>query len=235
MASETVRSALVVAAHPDDCEYHVGGTVAGWAAAGAAVDLVVLTDGGLGSHDPHLRRERIVAMRRAEQACGAERLGLRRVVHLDAVDGGLTLSEHLVAKVAEEIRRARPEVVVGHDPWARYELHPDHRVAGEILWRAAFEAGEPRLGAAAWRPARLLLFGTDSADRFENVAATIDRKIDALLCHRSQFTSSFGIGEDSNGDRLSFRRRLEDIGSATDPSGRGIPHEAFKEVVVKAL
>ena len=44
-------SVLVLTAHPDDCDLACGGTVAKWAADGAEVSLLVLTDGSKGSHD----------------------------------------------------------------------------------------------------------------------------------------------------------------------------------------
>ena len=32
--------------------------------------------------------------------------------------------------VCATVREVRPEIVLGHDPWQRYRLHPDHRHAG---------------------------------------------------------------------------------------------------------
>ena len=49
---EPPASALVIAAHPDDAEFGCGATVAQWAAAGSAINLLVLTSGDKGSHDP---------------------------------------------------------------------------------------------------------------------------------------------------------------------------------------
>ena len=37
------------------------------------------------------------------------------------------------APVVGVIRRTRPTVVLTHDPWRRYRLHPDHRAAGFLV------------------------------------------------------------------------------------------------------
>ena len=42
---EDVRSALVVAAHPDDIDFGAAGTVATWTAAGVAVTYCLCTSG----------------------------------------------------------------------------------------------------------------------------------------------------------------------------------------------
>ena len=44
-------SALAVGAHPDDIEFECGGTLAKWGAAGAAIHLLICTDGSKGTWD----------------------------------------------------------------------------------------------------------------------------------------------------------------------------------------
>ena len=41
------------------------------------------------------------------------------------------------------IRRLRPDVVLGHDPWKRYRLHPDHRHAGFLAVDGIVAARDP--------------------------------------------------------------------------------------------
>ena len=45
--------------------------------------------------------------------------------------------------VVAVIRRARPDVVLTHDPWKRYRLHPDHRAAGFLVLDAIVAARDP--------------------------------------------------------------------------------------------
>jgi LmbE family N-acetylglucosaminyl deacetylase len=52
------------------------------------------------------------------------------VVFLGWRDGELDSGLEQRSLVALWIRRLRPDVVLGHDPWRRYRLHPDHRHAG---------------------------------------------------------------------------------------------------------
>ena len=48
MMEEIPEVVLAVYAHPDDADVACGGTLARWAKAGAAVHLIVCTDGGQG-------------------------------------------------------------------------------------------------------------------------------------------------------------------------------------------
>jgi LmbE family N-acetylglucosaminyl deacetylase len=58
------------------------------------------------------------------------------VVFLGHVDGELDSTLEVRSQVARVIRELRPQVVLGHDPWKRYRLHPDHRHAGLLEQRA---------------------------------------------------------------------------------------------------
>jgi LmbE family N-acetylglucosaminyl deacetylase len=95
--------------------------------------------------------------------------------------------------VARLVRTVRPDVVVGHDPWRRWLLHPDHRAAGLLTVDGVVAARDPLYapelaaeGLAAHRPHTVLLFGTDTPDELVEVTATIDAKLAALRAHASQ-------------------------------------------------
>jgi LmbE family N-acetylglucosaminyl deacetylase len=60
----------------------------------------------------------------------ADALGVRRVLFGGHRDGELEYSLARRGEICERIRRLRPDFVLGHDPWQRYRLHPDHRAAG---------------------------------------------------------------------------------------------------------
>ena len=99
--------------------------------------------------------------------------------------------------VARIIRSIRPETVVGHDPWRRYRLHPDHRAAGFVTLDALVAARDPHffpeLDLEPHRPGSLLLFEADLPNHVENAGGFESQKIEALLCHHSQFESTMGI------------------------------------------
>jgi LmbE family N-acetylglucosaminyl deacetylase len=191
-----IRRALAFGAHPDDAELQAGGTLAAWAARGVHVELACFTAGEKGSPDPGTDPAELAAVRRAEATAAAAALGAAAPVHfLGAVDGELEVTMALRLAVARLVRTVRPDVVLGHDPWRRWLLHPDHRAAGLLTVDGVVAARDPlyapALGAeglAAHRPHTVLLFGTDTPDELVEVTATIDAKLAALRAHASQVT-----------------------------------------------
>jgi LmbE family N-acetylglucosaminyl deacetylase len=231
----TPASALAIAAHPDDAEFGCGGTLARWAADGCVVHHFVLTDGSKGTWDLDAYPAELIARRRDEQNEAARRLGATGEVRfLDRVDGELEAGLTERTAVARAIRELRPAAVLGHDPWRRYRLHPDHRAAGYIACDAVVMAREPHFaldGLAAWRPLLLLLWEADEPDLLVDVSPYVDAKLDALLAHESQFESTMAITDASVGDEIEqFRRRVLDR-LATWGRQAGVAHaEAFKLV-----
>ena len=204
-------SALAVGAHPDDIEFGAGATLARWAAAGCRVHHLVLTDGSKGSWDPDQDPAALVAAREAECLAAAARLDGRdpsaplppdRVLFLGRVDGELVDDEATRREVARVLRTVRPQVVLGHDPWRRYRLHPDHRAAGFLTLDAIVAARDPHffgdLGLAPHRPDALLLWEADAPNHVERAGEHAGAKVEALLCHHSQLESTMGL--DGTGD-----------------------------------
>jgi LmbE family N-acetylglucosaminyl deacetylase len=207
-------SALAVGAHPDDVEFGAGGTLAKWAAAGCVVHHLICTDGSKGTWDPAASSTELVARREDEQREAARRLGGRAgdVVFLGRVDGELESDRSTRGDVARVIRELRPDVVLGHDPWKRYRLHPDHRHAGLLVCDAIVAARDPHFhpehGLAPHRPAALLLWEADQPTHAEDVSATVDVKLAALEAHRSQFESTMKAIDDEQ--LAAFRTRVCD-------------------------
>ncbi|MGH9043395.1 MAG: PIG-L deacetylase family protein [Acidimicrobiales bacterium] len=191
------RSALAVGAHPDDIEIGCGATFAKWAAAGCSIHHLVLTDGSKGTWDRTEDSASLVARRQTEQSEAARRLGGGEVVFLGRPDGELRNSIREQWELCRHIRQLRPEVVLGHDPWRPYRLHPDHRNAGFLLTDSVVAARDPLYFAdqelEAWRPRTLLLFEAGEIDHIEDVTGFEDTKVDALLAHESQYETTFSI------------------------------------------
>jgi LmbE family N-acetylglucosaminyl deacetylase len=189
-----IRRALAFGAHPDDVELQAGGTLAAWAARGVHVELACFTAGEKGSPDPATDPAELAGVRRAEAGAAVAALGAALPVHfLGAVDGELEVTMALRLAVARLVRTVRPDVVLGHDPWRRWLLHPDHRAAGLLTVDGVVAAREPlyapQLGAqglAAHRPHTVLLFGTDTPDELVEVTATIGAKLASVAAHASQ-------------------------------------------------
>ncbi|HKE98163.1 MAG TPA: PIG-L deacetylase family protein [Actinomycetes bacterium] len=189
-----VARALAIGAHPDDVELAAGGLVAGWVRAGVHVELACFTAGEKGSADPAADPRRLGRARRAEARAAARALGAGPVHFLGAVDGELEVTMALRVAVARLVRTVRPDAVVGHDPWRRWLLHPDHRAAGLLTVDGVVAARDPLYapelaaeGLAAHRAHSVLLFGSDAPDEVVDVADVIGVKLAALREHASQF------------------------------------------------
>jgi LmbE family N-acetylglucosaminyl deacetylase len=230
----TPTNALAIVAHPDDAEFQCGGTLAKWAADGCTIHHLVLTDGSKGSWDVDVDIAHLIEARRNEQLDAARMLGSAgKVIMLGEVDGELSPNPELIDQVAYWIRATRADVVLAHDPWKTYRLHPDHRNAGWIALDGVVAARDPHFfphhDVAHHRPSALLLFEAERPDHIEDIGGHVHTKADALLAHRSQFVTTHGITEpDDEHQREQFRNQVidhaADIGAAN-----GIGHgEIFK-------
>lgn len=209
----TPASVLAIGAHPDDVEFGCGGTLAKWAAAGCTVHHLVLTDGSKGTWNPDADVPALVTTRQAEQRSAAQVLGgpaAGEVVFLGQVDGELEHSLVLRGEVARVIRQLRPQVVLAHDPWKQYRLHPDHREAGILACDGIVAARDPHFfkdqGLAPHRPDTLLLWEAEVPDHVEDVSGFVDTKLLALEAHESQFESTMKAVDP--GQLVAFRDRI---------------------------
>ena len=223
---------LVVGAHPDDPDFACAGTVARWIAAGSVVRYVVVTSGDKGMPDPSLDPLVFTRTREAEQEASARLLGVEGVTFLRLTDGEVCDTLDLRGRLAAEMRRFRPDMIVTHDPLTRlYRQHPDHRAVGFATLHAAFPSIRlatffPEQAAAGLAPhsvGAVLLFGSDKPDTFVDIAPVFERKIEALQCHVSQ-VSAFPGGLDAR-----IRMRAADAGA---PAGLELA-EAFLSVTLE--
>jgi LmbE family N-acetylglucosaminyl deacetylase len=230
---------LAIGAHADDIEFGCGATLAKWSAAGSEIWLFVLTDGTKGSWNPLTDPAELANLRVNEQVAAARVLGAVKVLHAGFVDGELSNGRGERESVVAVIRRTRPTVILTHDPWKRYRLHPDHRAAGFLVLDAIVAARDPHFfpndGFEPHRPQELLLFEADEVDHYESVDDTTAKKVDALLAHRSQWRSTMGIdedGPDADAQRTAFTARIEAElrGWGNELAGGGA-YEGFKRIV----
>jgi LmbE family N-acetylglucosaminyl deacetylase len=211
--------ALVVSAHPDDIEFGCAGTVAKWTDAGAAVTYCIVTDGSTGTQDRDLVGERLAEIRRKETTRAARVVGVEEIVWLDYRDGYVTYTLGLRKDLARVFRRTRPHRYVVLDPTPtiddRFVNHPDHRAVGEAALDVTLTAGTtpghfPELldeGLEPWRGLReLWIMGPGARPVASDISETIDRKIEALLCHQSQ------VGDDAKRIAGSILRFTEEAG-----------------------
>jgi LmbE family N-acetylglucosaminyl deacetylase len=188
-------SAMAIFAHPDDAEFTVAGTIAGWAKAGCEVTLVVITSGNAGTHDRSFTRETLARTREREERAAARVLGVKNVVFLRHDDCALQPTLEVRRELLREIRRFRPEVVICGDPQAwfyndNYINHPDHRAAGVAALEAVFPAAEMELlwpeEGTPHKVQAVYVSSTHSPNTWIDITGTIDTKIEALKAHASQ-------------------------------------------------
>lgn len=217
----TPASALAIGAHPDDVEFGCGGLLAKWAADGCVIHHLVCTDGSKGTWDPDVDVAALALRRQEEQREAARRLAgtnAGEVRFLQRVDGELTSDLVTRGEVARAIRELRPQVVLGHDPWKMYRLHPDHRHAGLLACEGIVAARDPHFfreqGIDHHRPDLLLLFEAERTNHVEDVTSTVHAKLHALAAHESQFESTMHASD--HDDLAAFDQRitarLADIG-----------------------
>ena len=198
--SHVPTRALAFGAHPDDIEFGAGATLAQWAAQGCDVVMAVFTDGSKGAWDRSTDRSELIDIRRREQSAAAQQLGATEAVMMGYVDGDLWYTPPVVEAVCRLIRLHRPDVVLGHDPWKRYRLHPDHRHAGFATVDGVVAARDhlffPEQGLPAHRPQALWLFEADEPNLWEPINVGFDAKMKALAAHRSQWESTMGATDE---------------------------------------
>lgn len=202
MEQQTPERALVIAAHPDDIEFGMAGTVATWTDAGIEVTYCLVTDGAAGSNDPDADWDELVRLRHQEQMAAADCVGVKDVRFLGYRDGVLQPTLELRRELTRLIRELKPRRVMTMDPTTvfaggldfDYINHPDHRATGEAALYATFPSAEsrpifPELLDDGFEPHHVtelwLTLGSET-NTYIDISAVAERKFAALACHRSQ-------------------------------------------------
>lgn len=181
----------MIGAHPDDADLKAGGSAALWSDLGAVIKLFSLTDGGAGHHvdtGPSL-----VARRRAEAKAAGAILGASYEV-LDIPDGTLDDRLEYRHRLIRLIRGFRPDLVLTH---RTNDYHPDHRFTGLLVQDASYMLTVPAVCEdVPHLPSPPVIMSFHDAFkrpcRFEPdvvvaIDSVIDRVVDMLDCHVSQF------------------------------------------------
>lgn len=163
-------SLLVFAPHPDDEVFGVGGTLALAAQQGLRVQVVVVSDGGIGGD---------ARVRERESRAAAAALGYDResdsLVFWRLPDRGVEPDEALVQRMRRILDESRPDWLLLPSP---YEVHPDHRAvcvaaieaaAGVAVDIGFYEVGQPMM------PSTLV-----------DITPVLARKQEAMACFGSQ-------------------------------------------------
>jgi LmbE family N-acetylglucosaminyl deacetylase len=203
-----IERALVVTAHPDDVDFGFAGTVARLTDAGIEVTYCIATDGDAGGAETGMPREEMAPKRREEQTAAAAVVGVHELHFLGYPDGRLVPSLDLRRDISRVIRQVRPDRVMMQSPdrnWDRiYASHPDHLAVGEATIAAVYPDARNRWahpeleaeGLEPWAvPAVWMGAGAQQVTHYVEITDAIDRKIEALLCHKSQLPDPEATGQ----------------------------------------
>jgi N-acetylglucosamine malate deacetylase 1 len=128
---------IAFGAHPDDCEFKLGGTAAKWAALGHQVKFVSVTNGDIG----HWRMAGgpLAQRRTAEVQEAARILGITTEV-LDIHDGELMPTLENRQKITRLIREWKADLVFSP---RTNDYHPDHRYTAVLVQDSAYMVTVP--------------------------------------------------------------------------------------------
>jgi LmbE family N-acetylglucosaminyl deacetylase len=189
------RAAIAIAAHPDDIEFTMAGTLLRLREAGWKIHCLNVSSGDCGSlvHGrAALRRIRAAEARRAAAVLGA-------VHHPSLADDiGILYGLPLLRRLAAVIREVRPAIVLTHPPQDYME---DHTETCRLAVSAAVVRGIPNFASVprclAWSGETVIYHAMphglhDPLRRRVVAGAWVDttavhaRKLEALACHESQ-------------------------------------------------
>ncbi len=176
---------LVFAAHPDDCEIGMGGTIRKLANYNYKILVVDLTRGEMSSNGNVFRRQK-------ESDIASKILGVNKRVNMDFSDRGITSSKSNIEKCSDLIRRYKPSVVFYP---SSEDVHPDHVAASLLIRESIFHAKlskfisghEPHLVTNTFE----YNINNDAGnDFYVDITETFEEKVKALSAYESQFISN---------------------------------------------
>lgn len=195
---EEIKRVLVVMAHPDDCDFGAGGSIAQWSAKGIQVSYCIITNGDQGGEESGIPLEEMAQVRQKEQRDAGAALGVSDITYLNYRDGWLMPSIELRKEIVKAIRIAKPDRMVVQSPernWERiFASHPDHLAAGETAIQAVYpDARNPyaftdlkEAGFEPWRVREVWMTGSPTPNHFVDITDTFSKKMAALHAHVSQ-------------------------------------------------
>jgi len=178
---------LAFGAHPDDVELSAAGSLLKHKSMGKSIGIIDLTLGELGTRGNS-------ETRKIEASEASQILGLDIRENLEMADGFFEINQENLLKVIQVIRKYKPWVVLANAPSDR---HPDHARGAELVSRACFLAGLPKIQTfnnsqlqESWRPKVLLHYIQDhfiKPDFVIDITHWHDEKMHAIAAFKTQF------------------------------------------------
>ena len=166
---------IIVAPHADDETFGMGGTLLKAKQQGIETHLVVLTDGSQGG-----KIDDLVEVRRQEVRKAADLLGIASLKNWSEPDRFLETNSEIVTRVTELILEISPRTVFFPGP---LEIHPDHRAACALVWKALQEV---KLSAETPIAISYEISVQNPVNMFINITSQIEEKKRVMQVYTSQ-------------------------------------------------
>ena len=190
MTTKQIR-VLIIGAHPDDCDIKAGGVAALYVQQGHIVKFVSVTNGDAGHHE--MGGGPLAQRRNAEAQAASEIIGIEYEL-LDNHDGELMPTLENRYQIIRTIREFRADLIMTHRP---NDYHPDHRYTSILVQDAAYMVTVPNICALTPHLEKnpVIVYLSDNfqkpnpftPDVVVGIDAVLEKKIDMLHCHVSQF------------------------------------------------
>jgi bacillithiol biosynthesis deacetylase BshB1 len=178
---------LVFAAHPDDAELSMGGTIAKLTNQKYKVGIVDLTKGELGTRGSEKIRQK--------EAANADKIMNVSVrVNLGIPDGDIRRTKENLLMLIRQIRKFKPKIIFA--PYLN-DRHPDHHDTSVLVKEAMFSAGLPKIKTVergieqtAYRPKKLFYYMqtyTFEPSFIVDISDSFEQKMKAVKAFKTQF------------------------------------------------
>jgi len=178
---------LVFAAHPDDAELSMGGTIAKFTESSFKVGVIDLTQGEMGTRGS-------AELRKIEAADAAKILKISVRENLLIPDGDIRISNENINKVVVMMRKYCPGLVFA--PYFN-DRHPDHIHTSDLLKEAMFVSGlskvktfEGENAQAVFRPSKLFYYMqtyTFQPSFIVDITGSFEKKMSSVRAFKTQF------------------------------------------------
>lgn len=200
---------LVFAAHPDDAEISMGGTIAKLSSAGLKVGVIDLSKGEMGTRGS-------VDTRKAEAQKASAILNITQRENLGFKDGGLKFNENYLHIIISRIRKYKPQFVFA--PYFN-DRHPDHIGTSQLIKEAFFFSGLPKILTEEndkiqnpYRPKKLFYYM--QIYEFDpvfivDISETFELKMKSILAYSTQFHNPQSVEPETFISQPNFIKNLE--------------------------
>ncbi len=178
---------LIFAAHPDDAELSMGGTIAKLTLAKLKVGVVDLSKGELGTRGNEKTRA-------IEAKVAGKILKLTHRENLGFKDGSLKFNEKYLNVIVSQIRKFQPKIIFA--PF-KNDRHPDHVGTSQLVKEAMFFSGLPKFITKengklqpAYRPQKLFYYMQTyefNPTFIIDISETYKLKMETVLAYKTQF------------------------------------------------